>query len=117
MGIPLTKGWSAVLALLEARAGSFEGMGDLGVSLRRPLVGVEGAAAATIDEAAGGLLVLRLAVLTGGPDPKIPESPKRLTRRERGVTVAAAVVGVEPLAVAPLSAFASAFCVWLRLLR
>lgn len=107
-----------VLALLEARAGSLDELGDLGASLRRPLVGVEGATAATADaEAAGGLLVPRLPVLTGVPDPKMPESPKRLTRREREVTVAGAVVGVGPLSVAPLSAFSSAFWVWLRLLR
>ena len=89
VGMPLTKGWSVGVLAPLGGAGSLDKLGDLEVALRRPLMGVEGAASPSGTEAAGGLVVLRPPVLTGVPDPIFPKSPKRLTRRERGVAVLA----------------------------
>ena len=106
VGIPLTKGWSVVV--LEVSAGSIDALalGELGVSLRRALVGVEGPAGASAGaEATGGLLMRPLPVFTGVPEVMV-ESPSRRTRRERGVAPAAAAGGaVGPLSDSALLAF------------
>jgi hypothetical protein len=52
--------WTATeYASDERRVHALDEMGDLGASLRRPLVGVEGATAAMDAVAAGGLLTFR----------------------------------------------------------
>lgn len=111
VGIPLTKCCSLPLLLaLDTGADRTDELGDLGTSLRRGLVGVDGPAAAAggateVAEMAGGLLTRPLPVFTGVPD-IIAESPSRLTRRDFEVvdTGTASVAG----AVGAVSA--SAFC-------
>jgi hypothetical protein len=119
VGIPLTKCCSPPwLLALDACTESSEELGDLGTSLRRGLVGVDGPPAAVagareVAEVVGGLLTRPLPVFTGVPK-VIAESPSRRTRRDLGVvdTGAAVLAGtVEALS-------ASAFCdTWLRELR
>jgi hypothetical protein len=85
-------------------------LGDLGTSLRRGFVGVDGPTAAVagateIAEVVGGLLTRPLPVFTGVPD-VIAESPSRRTRRgfEAVETGAAVLAGsAESLSAAAFS--------------
>lgn len=112
VGIPLTKCCSPpVLLALDIGADRSDELGDLGTSLRRGLVGVDGPAAAAaggateVAEMAGGLLTRPLPVFTGVPD-VIAESASRLTRRDFEVVD----TGTASVAGAVGSVSASAFC-------
>ena len=72
-----------------AGVGSIDELEDLGTSLRRPFVGVDGPEEV---EVTGGLLIRPLPVFTGVPE-VIVDSPTRRIRRERGVAAAFDVVG------------------------
>jgi hypothetical protein len=118
VGMPLTEFCSPPLLLLALAAvmESRDELGDLGTSLRRGLVGVDGPAAAAagateVAEVVGGLLTRPLPVFTGVPD-VIAESPSRRTRRDFAVVD----TGADVLAGAAGPLSASAFSGAWRLL-
>lgn len=116
VGIPLAKDESLVDApFLANGAVNSDELGDLGISFRRALVGVEGPVAAAVGaEGAGGLLIRPLPVFTGVPE-VIVDFPRLCTRRDR--VVASADAGVGALGAPSVSPLFKVSCTWLRLLR